>query len=183
MEAINGVYTGDEIVVPAWNEANSLYQDGYGSLLRDMRVLALEPFEAMYLVERQRLAVIDEGTRERLVFRELLQRFSESDPHLWTRYIVFRDLRTRGFVARSGASPGIDFLVYERGSFGKKTPTHSVRAVWEGSHEAIGKLGEVLDSVGEAGRDLKLAVIDRRGEVVYYSLDDASFTEDAEDPA
>jgi hypothetical protein len=70
MEAISAVYTATGIVVPAWNEANSLYQDGYGSLMRDSRVLSLQPFEALYLVERQKVSIIEEQTKERLVFRE-----------------------------------------------------------------------------------------------------------------
>jgi tRNA splicing endonuclease len=77
MEPISAVYTATGIVVPAWNEANRLYQDGYGSLMKDKRVLSLQPSEALYLVERQKISVIEEQTKERRVFRELLMSFSE----------------------------------------------------------------------------------------------------------
>ncbi len=177
MEAISAVYTATGIVVPALNEANSLYQDGYGSMMRDSRVLSLQPFEALYLVERQKVSIIEEQTKERLVFRELLQRFSEDDPDIWTRYIVYRDLRARGFVVKGVEGPDIDFLVYERGSYGKKMPRYVIYTVWEGSKVPVERLGKVLDDATGSDRILRLAVVDRRGEIVYYTLSDMDFDE------
>jgi hypothetical protein len=39
----------------------------------------------------------------------------------------------------------------------------------------ISRLGEVLDSAVEEERILRLAVVDRRGEVVYYTLSEMDF--------
>jgi tRNA-intron endonuclease len=177
MEPISAVYTANGIVVPVWNEANSLYQDGYGSLMRDTRVLSLQPFEALYLVERQKISIIEEQTKDRLVFRELLQKFSGDDPDIWTRYIVYRDLRTRGFVVKGGEGPDLDYLVYERGSYGKKVPRYMIYTVWEGSKVPVERLGKVLDRAMEADRILRLAVVDRRGEIVSYTLSNMDFDE------
>ncbi|MBC8498682.1 hypothetical protein H8D40_06800 [Candidatus Bathyarchaeota archaeon] len=74
MEPISTVLVEDRVIVPAQNDANSLYQDGYGSLLAEERLLTLNAFEALYLVERRRIAVVDEATRRRLLFQELLSR-------------------------------------------------------------------------------------------------------------
>ena len=177
MEPISAVNTATGIVVPVWNEANNLYQDGYGSLMKYRQVLSLQPFEALYLVEHQKISVIEEETKERRVFRELLMSFSEEDPDIWTRYIVYRDLRTRGFVAKEGEGPGIEFRVYERGSYGKKTPRYMIYTVWEGSTVPVERLGEALDKATESGRILRLAVVDRRGEIVYYTLSSMDFDE------
>jgi len=175
METISAVYTGGQVVVPAQNEANSLYQDGYGSLLGRGHLLTLKPFEALYLAEGMRIAVIDEASRQRLVFQELLWRFSGDDPLAWTRYLVYRDLRSRGFVVRDGPGLGIDLLVYERGAYGKRPPRYHVYAVSEGASEPIRHLCDVLEAAESAGRTLRLAVIDRRGEVVYYTLSETEF--------
>jgi len=175
MEAISAVYTATGIVVPALNEANSLYQDGYGSHVKDSRVLSLQTSEVLYLVEHQKVSVIDEETKARLLFQELLLRFSETDPDIWTRYIVYRDLRTRGFVVKAGIGPGVDFLVYERGGYGKKAPRYMIYAVWEGSKEPVERLGRVLDEATKTDKILRLAVVDRRGEIVYYTLSDMGF--------
>ncbi len=177
MEAISAVYTATGIVVPALNEANSLYQDGYGSLVKDSRVLSLQPFEALYLVERQKVSIIQEQTKKRLVFQELLHVISEDDTDIWTRYIVYRDLRTRGFVAKGGTGPGIDFRVYERGAYGKKVPRYMIYTVWEGSKVPVERLGKVLDEATKSDMILRLAVVDRRSEIVYYTLSDMNFDE------
>ena len=180
METISAVYTEGRVAVPARNEASSLYQDGYGSLLGDGRLLTLKPVEALYLVEKMRIAVIDEESRRKLVFQELLWRFSSKNPLIWTRYLVYRDLRSRGFVVRDDPGLGVDFLVYERGAYGKRPPRYYVHAVWEGSPEPIRRLCEVLEAAGESSRTLRLAVIDRRGEVVYYTLSEREFEKQEE---
>ncbi len=175
MEPISTVLVEDRVVVPAHNDANSLYQDGYGSLLTEERPLTLNAFEALYLVERRRIAVVDETTRRRLLFQELLLRLSKDDPDTWTRYIVYRDLRERGFVARAGRDSNADLLVYERGMYGKRPPKYQIYTLWEGLRTPISRLGEVLDSAVEEERILRLAVVDRRGEVVYYTLSEMDF--------
>ena len=180
MEKISAVYSEGRVVVPAQNEANSLYQDGYGSLLSDSRLLTLRPFEALYLTEREKISVIEEKSRERLDFQGLIWRFTDGDTNIWTRYVVYRDLRARGFVAKEGPGQGVDFLVYERGSYGKRTPRYLVHAVWEGAQEPLRHLGDMLTAAEDAGRILRLAVIDRRGEIVYYTLSEMNLQEPEE---
>lgn len=180
MGTVCAVYTRDGvIVVPDLSDANSLYQDGYGSF-RDDHLLALRPFEALYLLERSRIIVLDEVDRRRLPFDELLRRFSSEDQLSWTRYLVYRDLRSRGFVVREGRGRAVDFLVYERGGYPKKPPRYMIHAVWEGSPEPISHILEVLKAAEEEDRILRLAVIDRRGEVVYYTVAELGFQEGEE---
>jgi tRNA-intron endonuclease len=170
METFTAVFSEGRVIVPARNEADSLYSDGYGSFSGENRVLALDSFEGLYLVERGKITVIDEESHERLVFKEMLMKVSSGDPFSWTRYIIYKDLRTRGFVAKRGPGNGVDFLVYERGSHGRKPPRYLVYAIWEGSQEPLKHLSDVLAGAKAEGRVLRLAVVDRRGEIVYYTL-------------
>lgn len=180
MEKISAVYSEGRVVVPAQNEANSLYQDGYGSLLTDSRLLTLKPFEALYLAEKDKISVVEEKSRERLDFQGLIWRFTDVDSNIWTRYVVYRDLRARGFVAKEGPGQGVEFLVYERGSYGKRTPRYLVHTLWEGAQEPLRHLGDMLAVADDAGRILRLAVIDRRGEIVYYTLSEMILQEPEE---
>lgn len=170
MEVFNTVFTENRIVVPAQNEANSLYQDGYGTLLEDRHLLKLESFEVLYLMEKIKIAVIDEDSKEKLVFQRLFGHYSAEDPNAWTKYIVYRDLRTRGFVVRKGPGFGVDFFAYERGSYGKKPPRYLVYTIWEGSLEPVNYLNEILEVAKKTDKILRLAVADRRGEIVYYTI-------------
>jgi tRNA-intron endonuclease len=166
----NAVYEGQRIIIPTQGEADSLYQDGYGHRLEN-RDFSLTPSEALYLVEKERLTIIDEDEKKILSFQEILNRELERDALLWTKYIIYRDIRGRGFVAKTPTEQSTIFLVYERGTYAKKPPCYEIHTVYEGMKETIGDLEQILKSAKRSSRILKLAVIDRRGEVVYYSLD------------
>ena len=171
MQRANAVYAGEKIIIPTQGEADSLYQDGYGRRLGT--TLALTPSEALYLVERERLSVIDETKKKILSFQEILDRELEKNMLLWTTYIIYRDIRGRGFVAKTSADQPSTFLVYERGTYSKKPPCYEIHTIYEGMNETIGDLEVALKQSSESSRTLKLAVIDRRGEIVYYGLEKA----------
>jgi tRNA-intron endonuclease len=101
-----------------------------------------------------------------------LKRGLVDNPLLWAKYIIYRDIRVRGFVVKSNNDES--FLVYERGTYLKKPPSYEIYNVYEGATESIGHLEKILHKTKESNRSLKLAVIDRRGEVVYYSFEKLS---------
>lgn len=169
MQPISAIYINGKVIVPAQNEADSLYQEGFGSKF-EANVLRLESFEVLYLQERGKISVIDEEKRRTLSFQELLFNYSESDEHIWTRYLIYRDLRGRGFVARGSSEGSVNFLIYERGSYFKKPPSHMAYTVSEGLHDTISSLEVALENAEKKDYSMKLAVVDRRGEVIYYSL-------------
>jgi tRNA-intron endonuclease, archaea type len=171
VQEFKAVYNELSIIVPTQGEADSLQQDGYGC--RKLKgQIKLDYCEALYLLEKERLIVIDEVERRLLSFQEVLNRGLVADPFLWAKYIIYRDIRSRGFVAKSNNDTS--FLVYERGTYLKKPPSYEIYNIYEGAAESIGHLEEMLFKTEKSGRFLKLAVIDRRGEVVYYSLEKLS---------
>ena len=169
MQQANAVYDNSTILVPSIGEADSLLQDGYGHISENRRYI-LEPYEALYLVEKERLTIIEEKEKRILSFQEILSRELIADILLWTRYIIYKDIRGRGFVAKSTSKNRVSFRVYERGAYPKKAPSYELYTLVEGVSENLGHIEEILVSVKNSGRTLKLAVIDRRGELVYYSL-------------
>jgi tRNA-intron endonuclease len=165
MLPITAVLTQGEIIVPSQNDADSLYQDGYG--FRKHGEHCLHPVEVLFNVEREKIAVIDEVTNKQLSFTDLLGIFSIDTPSLWTRFIVFKDLRTRGFIIK------IDdrrFLVYERGTYKKTPPSYLIHIFSEGKPQKIDEFLEELSSTETQGYEMKVAVVDRRGELVYYTV-------------
>jgi len=168
VQEFKAVYSGRSILVPTQGEAENLQQDGYG-YRKQKGQIELNHCEALYLLERERLVIIDEGERRLQSFQEVLNRGLVTDPLLWAKYIIYRDIRSRGFVAK--LIDDKSFLVYERGTYQKKPPSYEIYNIYEGATENIGHLEEILLKTIESGRLLKLAVIDRRGEVVYYSLE------------
>ena len=55
------------------------------------------------------------------------------DKDILTRFLIYRDLRSRGYVAREGFGFGVDFRVYERGEFEQKPAKYVIFGINEGS--------------------------------------------------
>jgi tRNA-intron endonuclease len=73
-------------------------------------------------------------------------------------------------VAREGFGLGIDFRVYDRGEYGKNTAKYLIFGMQEGQPVTLEELARALRYVQSLKKRLVLAVLNRRGEVVYYSL-------------
>ena len=173
MQPFTAVLSEEKVVVPSQSEADSLMSDGYGH--RQGSLYVLEPAESLHNVERQKINVVNEDTNRVLSFQELLKIFNDLDPGVWTRFLVYRDLRTRGFTAMTDLEGEADLVVYERGGFMKGPPTIRVFIVSEGSPERLDGLLELTRNLEAEGLQLKLAVVDRRGEMVYYGLAERRF--------
>ena len=173
MQPFTAVLTQDVVVIPMRSEADSLFNDGYGTREGDS-ILTLDPCETLYNMDRGKVALVGEDANEKLSFQEAIRLFTANDPSIWTSFIVYRDLRTRGFVARK-ADEAADFVVYERGMYRRQPPSYHIRIISEGRPERVEAILDDMEKTEEGGREFKLAVIDRRGDIVYYGLSERSF--------
>jgi tRNA-intron endonuclease len=145
-----------------------LSMKGYG--VDEDGKLRLTFYEALFLLGKGAIEVTDEKTKQKMAFQNLLKRFQSVDKDAWVRYLIYRDLRGRGYVAREGFGLGIDFRVYERGDYGKGTAKHLIFGIQEGQPVTVETLARTQRYVQNLKKNLVLAVINRRGEIVYYSL-------------
>ena len=125
--------------------------------------------EALYLAFTNRL-VIKTNDETSVGFEQLIERMLRHDPNVLTRFLVYRDLRSRGYVVKDGFGFGIDFRVYERGEYQKKAAKYLVYALNEGINLKIESLYDLIDQIAKMGKNSVLAVIERRGEVIYYKV-------------
>src|SRR5947209_19065466 len=72
------------------------------------RKLLLSPYETFYLVEKRRARVADEKTGKEKTLQDLVTKLSVGKPTIWTKYLVHRDLRDRGYLVRESEG-GFDF--------------------------------------------------------------------------
>lgn len=149
-------------------EVNVLLDRGYGE--KEEGKINLAPFEALYLLSEGLIEVVDREKNGKLDFQEVLRLFMAADSQTWTRYLIYRDLRQRGYVVKAGFGIGVDFRVYERGTYGLKAAKYMVYAVMEGEPMQTERLLEAVEAAQNSKKEMILAVVERRGEVVYYSL-------------
>jgi len=164
-----GVLVEKGVRIAEKSSIDALSQRGYGTAENDVYTLAF--YEALYLLDKELLAVKDE--KEKTVdFQSLLQRYEKADKNAWVNYLVYRDLRSRGYVVREGFGVGTDFRMYERGAYGKDTASYLVLGTQEGKPLPIDDLAKALRHCQSEKKELILAVMNRRGEIVYYSVSD-----------
>ena len=146
----------------------------YGTRLQD-GTLSLSPVETMFLLERNRIELLYEKDGAQIDLYQYLQRSFASQPELWTHYLVYRDLRSRGYIVKEGLSEEIPFRVYPRGSeVGKDTSKYLIYIVKEGVPIELTKLDKATTTARGVGKKLILAVLNRQGEATYYQVSQVS---------
>jgi tRNA-intron endonuclease len=160
------------VVVAEQSSIDALTSRGYGTL--EDKVFTLTFFEALYLVDKGMLEAKDENGKA-ADFQSLLHCYEAQNENAWVSYLVYRDLRSRGYVAREGFGAGIDFRMYERGAYGKDTAPYLVLSTQEGKPLSIDELADALQQCQSQKKELTLAVMNRRGEIVYYSVSQLTF--------
>lgn len=170
--AAQGVLTKKGVRVAEKSSIDSLSQRGYGT--EEAGVFTLTFFEALYLLDKSLLEVKDEHGKA-ADFQKLLQLYEAVDENAWVNYLVYRDLRSRGYVVREGFGTGIDFRIYERGAYGKDTAQYLVLSTLEGKPLPVQSLLNAVQQCQSQKKELLIAVMNRRGEVVHYSVAPLSF--------
>ena len=167
-----GVLCEKGVQVTERSNIDALSQRGYGTAEKDVLTLAF--YEALFLVDKQMLTVKAKKAAE-VTFQSLLQAYEAVDENAWMHYLVYRDLRTRGYVVREGFGAAIDFRIYDRGAYGKDTAQFLVVGTQEGKPMPMEDLANALSQTQSLKKELALAVINRRGEIVYYSVSPLTF--------
>lgn len=160
------------VTVTEQSSIDALSSRGYGTT--EEKSLTLTFFEALYLKDKGMLEV--KGKNEETIdFQTILHKYEAINENAWVNYLVYRDLRSRGYVVREGFGAGTEFRVYERGAYGKDSASYMVLGTQEGKPLGISLLSEVMQQCQSQKKELVLAVMNRRGEIVYYSVSQLTF--------
>lgn len=99
---------GGNVLTEASNEARELYnKNRFGALKKDKVVLSL--FEAFYLMEKDKLEI--KGLKEESFLKKTRKKVKD----FTTKYVVFKDLRDRGYIVKTALKFGAEFRVYDKG--------------------------------------------------------------------
>jgi len=164
---VKGLLVEKGVKVSENKSVDELSSKGYGVAENDEFLLTL--YESLYLVDKGNLDV-ESGKGETVDFQELLKRYEGLDENAWAKYLAYRDLRSRGYVVRGGFGLGVDFRIYERGGYGEEAAKYLILSMQEGDPMSLEDLSRVLRHCQSLKKELVLAVMNRRGEIVYYSV-------------
>jgi len=164
---------GLKIVVEESRFQDQLRNKGFGD--KEDSEYLLKPYEALYLVYTKRLIL--KGIRNNLDFDSLIELILKHDKDILTKFLIYRDLRSRGYIAKEGFGFGVDFRVYERGEFEKKASKYIVFGLNEGINMKANNFSVAIEQIGKMGKEGVIAVVERRGGIIYYKVAKTRFIE------
>ncbi|OPY29555.1 MAG: tRNA-splicing endonuclease [Methanocella sp. PtaU1.Bin125] len=161
---MKGVLQGDRVIfgtdaIPELYE--TLY---YGRVRGDKLELAL--VEAAYLLDREKISVTADG--KPLGFRELFILASQAQELFELKYIVYRDLRERGYFVQPGV---IDFRVFPRGGRPNVVPSrYFVHVISERKPLPLADIVGNLQAALNVRKEMVLAIVDEESDITYYGV-------------
>ena len=155
-----GTLIGNKVV----RSSSALFNRSSFGVLNKQGGVELSSEEALYLLENKK---IDLGVS----FDNLRRRFNRSNKNFDERYSVFRDLRNRGYVIKSGLKFGCDFRVYDKGS--RPGRTHAkwlVFATKENSKSSWKEMSGMARVANSTKKNVLVGIVDSENGVSYFEV-------------
>jgi len=150
-------------------EASSVYAKGFFGTPESDGGLVLDRYESVYLAEMDRLSVTGPKGAP-LPWSKVFRQAVRTDPGFAVRYLVYRDLRQRGYVVRTSPPP-VAFAVLPRGGILHKTPSRFwVEALSERVPFDLARLFDLADRSQSAKKTLLLGLVDEESDLTYYRV-------------
>ena len=170
---VHGDLIVDQACISEKKMIHDLEQKGFGEIEKGK--LFLKSFETLYLLYTGKLSL--KKNKKQIDFDNFMNICQKVNPEILTKFLIYRDLKTRGYVVKDGFGFGSDFRVYERGHYGEKGAKFLIFGLNEGQQEKMGALQKKIDEITQMGKEPIIAVIERRGEVIYYKINKINFLE------
>jgi len=141
--------------------------------------LELDLVEAVYLCEKGKLKVFvkENDKKKKIDFQKLMEIGSKQVNQFHPSYIVYRDLRERGYLVKTGFKFGAVFRVYERGVKLKRGPKAAhehtkwvVQPVAEESAFSLPEMSRAVRLAHNIRATFVWAVVDKESDCTYYII-------------
>ena len=174
---IEGRIENDKVIISDPDGIEEFYKNSYignvDKIDEEKEILILDPIEVLLLCERRRILLWDDNDKSKgqYDFEKLMEYFTQFDERLWHKYIIYMDLRKRGYIVRTGYGDGIDFRVYKRGAvIEKDSAKFLIYPVFEGTPIELRDLDKISRVAMSSRKDLIIATVDRLSKPIYYSV-------------
>ncbi|MBS3140260.1 tRNA-intron lyase [Candidatus Woesearchaeota archaeon] len=162
--------SGEKVITESSDDAREFFnQSRFGAIAESGKV-ELSLLEGLYLLEKGRLELKHESGRM-VTSESYLKKARKIEPNFWIRYVVFRDIRNRGYIIKTALKFGADFRVYDRGI--KPGEDHAKWIVFP-VHEASTLTWHEFSAKNRVAHSTKkrllMAIVDDEGDVTYYQV-------------
>ena len=164
--AMNSVLKEDRVIVQH-QHAHNLYNKRYFGNLTD-EGLELSFIEALYLLEKEKIEIFDKNG-ETVTASDMYTIIREKQ--IFSHYLVYKDLRIRGYIVKTGFKYGSDYRIYERGhSPGDGHSNYLVKILSEEQEIKVRDFSSYVRVAHGVRKNLLLAVVDDEYDITYYDI-------------
>jgi len=163
------VLIGNKIIVSDKKTKDLIMPKGFGEK-QPNGSLVLDLKETFYLLEKEKLMLENEdgvGVGK----DELLKHASKSEKGFYKKFLVYSDLRDRGFVTKTGFKFGFDLRVYPRGKKpGEEHTQWVVDVLTQDEKLTMPNFSRMVRLAGNIKTTVLIAVVDSENDINYYSV-------------
>jgi len=161
------ILTGTKVMENEPAAAKMLKERGFGEEVGERLILA--PVEALYLLEKKRISVLD--GKKKLTFESLFSSLRKAEKELDMKYEVYRDLRSKGYVVRTGLKYGTYFRIYDKGiRVGEGHSEMLVQPVPEEMKTSVYEIAGAVRLSHSVKKKMIWAIVDTEGDITYLKL-------------
>jgi len=166
---ISAVLGKDRALVTDEGDASRLWNKGCFGELRNGQ-LELSMLEALFLMESNKLEARDtQGNKVK--YEQLLNRCIDSYQSFIPLRDIYRDLRSRGFIVKTGFKFGTHFRLYPRGTRpGKGHADFLVQMLPEEHTFELQDLSRAVRLSHSVKKKIWYGVVDSEGDITYYEI-------------
>ncbi|MBU7025169.1 MAG: tRNA-intron lyase [Theionarchaea archaeon] len=162
---MRGKLMESQVVFENEPEVSKLHSKGFYGKIKEKK-LYLNFLEALYLLEKDKIEVEVEG--EQLDFSQLLE-IARSEAEFDIRYFVYKDLRDRGLIVKTGFKYGCHFRVYRKGP--EEHAEYLVHVIPEKREFQTYDIVKHCRLAHSVNKLMVFAFIDEEGDITYYSVE------------
>ena len=160
------ILLNDRVIVKDEN-AHNLYNKRYYGNLTDSG-LELSFIEALFLLTKNKIEIYDD---DKLITKEDLTDIIRQK-HIFSHYLIYKDLRIRGYIIKTGFKYGSDFRIYERGHApGDGHSNFLVKILSEEQEIKVRDFSSYVRVAHGVRKTLLLAVVDDEYDITYYDIE------------
>jgi len=151
------------------NEVLELYnQSRFGEMVGDK--IQYSMVEGLYLLDKKKAKIVDTDGKT-VKFDDLVKKTIKKERNFWIKYIVFKDMRNRGYIVKTALKFGADFRVYDRGvKPGEDHAKWILYPVHEGDSFTWYKFSAMNRVAHSTRKNLLLGIVDDEDSVTYYII-------------
>ena len=166
---VMGLLVANKAVVEDKKTKDLLIQKGFGekqpngSLVLDLR-------ESLYLLEKEKLE-LENADGKNIAKEELLKVGSKAEKGFYQKFLVYSDLRERGYVVKTGFKFGFDLRVYPRGKKpGEEHTQWVVDVLTQEDKLTMPNFSRMIRLAGNIKTTVLVAVVDSENDINYYTV-------------